>query len=438
MQQLLFLLISVVLAQDDLITVQVVWRHGARNYYHCNWNCIEDQPRGDEAVLTPTGMRQQYVLGKWLRQRYIIDNQFLSSKFNENEIYIESSDENRTLTSAYCNLLGMYPEGPSIPQFEKENESLLLPPNQDAQIPKDLGDNALPHKIQLIPIHTKQKSLHSAIVIQCPKIETFNRETQLYKEVNVASAQLYDEFNKELNLQGEQKVNDIIELSHWRDTFICNRYNGDPLPPNLKPHTLQQLDNIANLAQSLERFQTQDQVKIQSTPYFQRLIEHFDSALNGSQYFKYFASSAHDTTLGCFLSALNLTSAQCQADIYLKKNITYNKCMTKYVEFAANLIFELYNNINIGPFVKVLYNGEYVPICSDFAKTCQYTRFRSIITAQLVDYQKLCIESNDETYRVSQTPKWAYTFFSLTILLLLLVLSWILYLRSQQGYRDQN
>ncbi|CAD8080404.1 unnamed protein product [Paramecium primaurelia] len=114
-------------SQNDLISVQVVWRHGIRNYYHFNWNCIVDQFRRDETVLTPTDMRKQYVLGKWLRQRYIIENQlFLSSKFNENEIYIESSNENRTLTSAYCNLQRMYPDGPSIHHFQKENESIII------------------------------------------------------------------------------------------------------------------------------------------------------------------------------------------------------------------------------------------------------------------------------------------------------------------------
>ena len=41
-----------------------------------------------------------------------------------------------------------------------------------------------------------------------------------------------------MGLTGDKEVHDFIELSNWRDTFICNRYNGDLLPPNLKTETL--------------------------------------------------------------------------------------------------------------------------------------------------------------------------------------------------------
>ena len=50
-------------------------------------------------------MRQHYLLGKSVRNKY---KNFISNEFNPNEIYIISTDVNRTLVSAYSHLLGIY------------------------------------------------------------------------------------------------------------------------------------------------------------------------------------------------------------------------------------------------------------------------------------------------------------------------------------------
>ncbi|CAK56843.1 unnamed protein product (macronuclear) [Paramecium tetraurelia] len=425
MKQVLILVFNLyhVLCQDELLAVQAIWRHGARNPYFCNYECDLNVAKGDSALLTPTGMRQQYILGKWLRKRYIQVTPLLSSTFNENEIYIESSDVNRTLQSAYCNLQGMYPEGPNVPHFVDENAQLLLPPNKGAVTPAGIGDYALPNNIQLIPIHTKQKETDYALALSCPKgseMVVQNLKTDLYKEVNDYSSKLYKDFNEQVNLTGDQQVNDFITLSDFRDTFVCNRYNGDKMPENLKAETLQQIDDIANLAFSLERFQTQEQVNLYSTPYFKQVFDRFDSILNGTSNFKYYGSSSHDSTILAALSALNLTSAQCQADIYLKKNVTHPYCITKYIDFAFNLIFELYNNSITGPYVKVLYNGEYMPLCSIQGNTCLYSNLRSKLMATQVDYKKECgIAKDDEILIEEETPGWALVFFIVVLLLLI-------------------
>lgn len=54
--------------------------------------------------MTPTGIRQHYVLGKTLRKEYIEDLKFLDSNFNHSQIYIRASSVNRTIMSALAHL----------------------------------------------------------------------------------------------------------------------------------------------------------------------------------------------------------------------------------------------------------------------------------------------------------------------------------------------
>jgi hypothetical protein len=45
-------------------------------------------------------MRQHYNLGQQLRQEYILEQHFLSPIYNHSQIYVRSTDADRTLMSA--------------------------------------------------------------------------------------------------------------------------------------------------------------------------------------------------------------------------------------------------------------------------------------------------------------------------------------------------
>uniref|UniRef100_A0A183CQS1 Acid phosphatase n=1 Tax=Globodera pallida TaxID=36090 RepID=A0A183CQS1_GLOPA len=91
---------------ETLKFVHVLWRHGART------PAIEmaKEPREWKqglGELTTKGMGQLYRLGQWIRRRY--DGGFLSPEYNSYELYVRSSDFNRTLMSAQALLAGLYP-----------------------------------------------------------------------------------------------------------------------------------------------------------------------------------------------------------------------------------------------------------------------------------------------------------------------------------------
>lgn len=99
---------GVTLQDEKMLFVFEAVRHGARAPII---NSFLDEFKVGEGQLTAEGMRQRYLLGRHSRKRYTEDFDFLSSKYVPEEIFIQSTDVNRTLTSGYSELLGIFPPG---------------------------------------------------------------------------------------------------------------------------------------------------------------------------------------------------------------------------------------------------------------------------------------------------------------------------------------
>lgn len=95
---------------------------------------------------------QLYQIGDGLRQKY--GGILLNDHYLENEIYIQSSDEDRTIQSAYCLLAGLYP-----PRDEQIwNDDLLWQP---------------------IPVHTINifdDNLIYGILLNCPLYDMYREQ----------------------------------------------------------------------------------------------------------------------------------------------------------------------------------------------------------------------------------------------------------------------
>jgi hypothetical protein len=92
-------------ATQKLGFVYELVRHGARAP-------IVKEPEGafhvGVGLLTETGMRQRYTLGRFNRQRYIERENLLDEVYNPKQIYIQSTGVDRTLQSSYSELMGLY------------------------------------------------------------------------------------------------------------------------------------------------------------------------------------------------------------------------------------------------------------------------------------------------------------------------------------------
>ena len=99
---------SCTFAQGKLVFAIDIVRHGDRTPLIASPEMKKIWPQG-VGQLTPTGMRQEYDLGKILRQRYVNEYHLLPKHYDTNAMSVRSSGIARTMMSAQSILFGLYP-----------------------------------------------------------------------------------------------------------------------------------------------------------------------------------------------------------------------------------------------------------------------------------------------------------------------------------------
>uniref|UniRef100_A0A1B6KMW6 acid phosphatase n=1 Tax=Graphocephala atropunctata TaxID=36148 RepID=A0A1B6KMW6_9HEMI len=96
----------------QLLFSHVLFRHGDRmplEFYPSDpYQDVSNWPN-KIAQLTDVGKGQEFELGQWLRLRY---DELLSDRYDPDEIFIQSTDVDRTLMSAQCAMAGLYHPAP--------------------------------------------------------------------------------------------------------------------------------------------------------------------------------------------------------------------------------------------------------------------------------------------------------------------------------------
>ncbi|XP_032638090.1 lysosomal acid phosphatase isoform X3 [Chelonoidis abingdonii] len=204
--------------------------------------------------LTQIGMLQQWDLGQSLRKRY---HGFLNASYNRQEIFVRSTDYDRTLMSAEANLAGLYP-----PQGQQ-----VFNPNVSWQP---------------IPVHTVPDSAERLLkfpLSPCPRYEQLQNETR----------QSIEYINKtRQNLQTHKLL----------------------LPPWVTPDVMTRLKQLKDFGFEFlfGIHQQTEKARLQGGVLLAQIRKNMTSAANVSapQHLKLLAYSAHDTTLVALQMALNV------------------------------------------------------------------------------------------------------------------------------------
>lgn len=368
----LILVILVSFIKSELRFALEMFRHGARSPVVLSKNNTDifGEKWDSSGELTAFGIRQHYLLG--YRDRNYFKN-FLSSSYDENEIYIISTDVNRTLMSAQSHLQGLYPPGTGLEINPSWNDK-AIPPIDDFDFKTEiskLSNSALPNKMQVFPIHQFDFSNKFYFLYDnkiCPRTkEIFNhRKNGPLENANGEkfSALFGDKIKKALNLPQETKFDyDFIQVIS--DSFISGYTEGRKFS-SLKNVGID-LDQLANFTiehlslDVLDVYSGDKEFAIatKSTAFLdinQWMSTRVKRDLVNKGYTAYSAPklvlySFHDRDLGDALG-------------YLRE--VFNITQAYYPYFASSMLFELHRRDNVSStnssiqdyYVKVSFNDK--------------------------------------------------------------------------------
>ncbi|XP_026831711.1 prostatic acid phosphatase isoform X2 [Drosophila erecta] len=264
--------------------VHVIFRHGDRTPV----DPYPLDPWGDRKFwstgwgqLTNLGKQEHYDLGKWLRNRY---SKILPPLYSNENIYVQSTDVDRTLMSAQSNLAGLYePQGEDI-----WNTDISWQP---------------------IPIHTLPEKDDPIVAAKapCPAYDYELASLEASPEFKALTEKHKDLFAY-LSEKGGRPVKTFIDAQYLNNTlFIENLYNMTLPEWTKKVYGGEELTYVSNFAFAISSY-TRKLARLKAGPLLKDIFQRFQKKSAGrlSPDRSMWIYSAHDTTVASVLNALKL------------------------------------------------------------------------------------------------------------------------------------
>ncbi|XP_014393015.1 PREDICTED: prostatic acid phosphatase isoform X3 [Myotis brandtii] len=253
--------------------------------------------------VTLLGMEQHYELGEYIRKRY---GKFLNESYKHQQVYVRSTDIDRTLMSAMTNLAALFPpKGIS-----------LWNPN-------------LPW--QPIPVHTVPLVEDRLLFLpfkNCPRFQELERET-LKSEEFQKRLQPYKDFMETLPKLSGYHGKDLFGIwSKVYDPLFCESVHNFTLPSWATGDTITKLKELSELSLlSLYGIHKQkEKSRLQGGVLVGEILNHIKTATQPWNHRKLIMYSAHDTTVSGLQMALDVFNgilppyASCHLmELYLEK-----------------------------------------------------------------------------------------------------------------------
>lgn len=325
---MLFLLLPVQsFAAEKLVLAIDLIRHGDRTPVSKlkKTNYVWKEGLGQ---LTPIGMQQEYELGQLLRKRYVDQTHLLPEKYETGTMYVRSTDYDRTLMSAECLLLGLYPKGPG------------------------------PHGYQPIPIHSAPTDADAIIISRIDPV-TLKKSLQENVYSTAAWKQKETELRPHFKHWSEATGTTIHALTdlNMGDALRIHRLYKAPMPAGL---TKEDIDLIVATCDWMfvQEMKARPVAALYSQKVMNHILETLEKNARGGPHLKYALLSAHDSTVASVLSLLGAPA-------------------TAVPHYASDVNFSLYENSNRKYAVRVTYNGTPVNIPACGGTECTLAQFKS-------------------------------------------------------------
>lgn len=362
---------------DTLVALLEVCRHGARapvEWYP--WD-TGSWPEG-YGQLSPAGMRQHYLNGVEFNNRYVNQNPLVDGTYNADEIYVQSTDVNRTIMSAQSQLMGWFPAGPALTQAQVAGAvpPMTLSP-QVLKIQQTMGLDAILDDYQPVPIHMVLYDQDTLLLAYdpsvCPGVNEITAEYQTSPEY-INQTNYYKE-NWQAEVEAVFGGSIGFEDAAWMgDTLWAEQFHGFPKPAGVTDAMFDYLVQMMAYCNAY-LFLNPTGMQLSTMNFFSTVNGYFQMMWNDqSNPLKFNFYSAHDTNLAAYLTAMGAFD-----------------CLTQpNPPFASTIMFELWANGN-NPYVLVKYNDVELVLPGCGGVECSLEQFEAFTqTLQLSNFQQTC------------------------------------------------
>lgn len=367
-----------------VIFANVLFRHGDRTPIEPYPN----DPYKNESLwpvpygqLTNLGKNQQLDLGRWLRIRY---SHLISDLYSPYDIYIQSTDVDRTLMSAEANLAGLYP-----PYGNQKWNKINWMPIPVHTVP-ELEDNVLLGRKYCARYEFELKK-----VLNSPEI----------REINKKNKHLYNYLMEKTGM----KVISLKDIEHLYDTLSIETLYNKTLPEWTKSVFPDKLEPLAAKSFTIQAYNRILQ-RLKTGLLVGEMIDHMEkksrNALVPNR--KLWMYSAHDETVADLLMTLNLFDPHCPP-------------------YAATILIELRVIAENEYFVMISYKnttGEptllTLPGCTALCPLHTFIELTKDVIPH--DWEKECMDHEKFGYSINTTVVVTILLSSILILVLLVLL----------------
>ena len=345
--------------QSQLRWAFEIFRHGARTPYSGMTpdfkDCFGAQWFGLKE-LTGIGLRQHFLVGYRNRIKYVNETNLIKPEYDPREVFIISTDSNRTIMSANAQVQGLYPPGTGPQIFQNQSDNAVPPVNiEDIKEEKEKLDEddfaALPYKMNIIPVHSFFNADHF-IQLQdkkvCPTTVEYYKKNQKRKDVVEFLDKMTEKYGDKLqelliNNESRDVLKDYTKAYYIFDTIISRYTEGYELPILNESVTDEMLlnDSFKFFEYDLIGNGIDNDKEIclyAMSPIFDRILKWIDLKIEKdiNKEFdytnydlpKFVMFSAHDSTCGTFMGFMHA--------VFGTKIV--------YPYFATNINLELYLN----------------------------------------------------------------------------------------------
>ncbi|XP_058460878.1 prostatic acid phosphatase [Malaya genurostris] len=392
--------------EGELIFAHVLYRHGDRTpvdpYPNDPWKDPSHWTTG-WGQLTNAGKHRHLELGRWLRNRY---QGLLQTTYTNNEIYVRSTDVDRTLMSAESNLAGLYP------------------PNG-----ADVWDSAI--QWQPIPVHTIPEPLDEVLSARKP-CPAYDNALRKYK-----SSDEFQQYNKSLepifqyvSANSGRKIDSPTGAQFLYSCLHIETLNNFTLPEWTKKVYPEPLRSIGARAFAIKT-NTPQLARLKTGPLVKEILQRFQDKASGKLKpdRKLWMYSAHDVTVANLLNTLQLFEL-------------HNP------PFAACVLLELYRTGNSNaPYVSIYYKNTtaepeplYIPNCGQRCPLDQMSKVYQDIIPD--NWQHECqVPFLSLTYveaDMRSSTGLIGIIFLTTVAILLVLLGLMAYRKRRSGYHNDK